>query len=148
MANGPETAPLGGSMNEGAYLRLLEGAASAATESATLEEAAGAVLADACRCTGLPVAPLYVAAADEPKARWPTSTRYVADPERFERLQPVAPAWPLRPGDGLAGRVWAAGQPLWATDSPDDADVFDSAPRRDLGVRSAFGFPVVAGDDV
>ncbi len=49
----------------------------------------------------------------------------------------------LRSGEGLAGRVWATGQALWAVDLPEDSSVSNMQALRDAGVRNASVVPVV-----
>ncbi len=52
------------------------------------------------------------------------------------------------PGQGLPGRVWASGHPVWNTDL-NDSDLFlRVALANKLGFRSAFGFPIVHGREV
>ena len=48
------------------------------------------------------------------------------------------------PGEGLSGRVWQSGEPLWVSDIHKDARVAQSALAREAGMRGAFVFPVVS----
>ena len=54
----------------------------------------------------------------------------------------------FEPGVGLPGRVWQARQPIWIHDLGND-DNFPRGPFAQAdGLRSAFGFPIVADDEV
>lgn len=53
----------------------------------------------------------------------------------------------FRPGEGLPGRVWQAGEPAWITDVSRDANFPRARAARAAGLRSAFGVAVPLGDD-
>jgi PAS domain S-box-containing protein len=48
-------------------------------------------------------------------------------------------------GEGLTGRVWQSGQPLWVADVMNDSRAQRAGFTADLGIRGAFVFPVFAG---
>jgi hypothetical protein len=48
------------------------------------------------------------------------------------------------PGEGMAGKVWQSGLPLWIPDVTKDARAQAPVFRADSGVRGAFDFPVKA----
>jgi diguanylate cyclase (GGDEF)-like protein/PAS domain S-box-containing protein len=48
------------------------------------------------------------------------------------------------PGVGLIGRVWQSRQPMWVTDVTKDARVSQLGLARNVGMRGAFIFPVIA----
>lgn len=53
----------------------------------------------------------------------------------------------FKPGEGLPGRIWERGQPLWIRDVTEDPDFIRAGLARTAGLHGAFGFPVrVAGD--
>ena len=52
------------------------------------------------------------------------------------------------PGDGLPGRVLSSGKPAWITDVTKDRNFPRAQMATDLGVKGAFGFPVLVGKDV
>ncbi|MEO8674464.1 MAG: EAL domain-containing protein [Casimicrobiaceae bacterium] len=51
----------------------------------------------------------------------------------------------IGPDDGIAGRVWQSGQPLWVPDIGRDARMLNADAVRAAGFRGSFAFPVVAG---
>lgn len=48
------------------------------------------------------------------------------------------------PGEGMSGKVWQSGQPLWIPDITKDARALTAIFKAESGVRSAFVFPVTA----
>jgi two-component system, sensor histidine kinase and response regulator len=49
-------------------------------------------------------------------------------------------------GDGLPGRVWEMGQPMWQQDLPLDNNFPRTPLAREEGLHSSFGFPIRTGD--
>jgi PAS domain S-box-containing protein len=50
----------------------------------------------------------------------------------------------LAPGEGLPGRVFQEGKPLWIVDAPEDANFPRAAFARRAGLHAAFGFPLLS----
>ncbi len=48
----------------------------------------------------------------------------------------------LGPGEGLPGRVYATGEPLWIVDTPEDGNFPRAEAARRSGLHAAFGFPL------
>ena len=48
------------------------------------------------------------------------------------------------PGEGLVGRVWQSGEPIWVPDFADDPRVVQHALGRETGVHGVFVFPVTS----
>jgi PAS domain S-box-containing protein len=67
---------------------------------------------------------------------------WAADEEGPRAFAQTTRATPLRPGEGLPGRVWQTGRTMWITDAATD----DRLPRRPAaeaaGLHAAVGFPV------
>lgn len=51
-------------------------------------------------------------------------------------------------GIGLPGRAWADAQPLWLEDVPTDPNFPRASFARQAGLRSAFAFPILLGEEV
>ena len=49
---------------------------------------------------------------------------------------------------GLPGRIWASGKPAWIPDVTADANFPRAAFAAEAGLRGAFGFPILLGDEV
>jgi predicted signal transduction protein with EAL and GGDEF domain len=124
-------------------LVLLEAVVSASNESTTVEEALQGVVDAVCAHTTWPVGHALVrdAASGElvPSAGW-----HVAQSQRFAAFRRVTEESSFAEGVGLPGRVLATGEPAWITDAAADGNF----PRKDLGVRGAFAFPIHADGDV
>jgi signal transduction histidine kinase len=54
----------------------------------------------------------------------------------------------LERGVGLPGRVWTSRQPLWIADVQGEPDFIRHRAAVDVGLRSAFGFPIRRGDEI
>ncbi|HSA61683.1 MAG TPA: PAS domain S-box protein [Nitrospiraceae bacterium] len=48
----------------------------------------------------------------------------------------------IKPGAGLPGRIWEAGQPVWVSDVAVDSDFIRADAAGKAGLHGAFGFPV------
>ena len=73
---------------------------------------------------------------------------HLEDSERFETFRRVSEATRFRPGVGLPGRVLSSGKPAWITDVTKDRNFPRAQMATELGVKGAFGFPVLVGKDV
>ena len=51
-------------------------------------------------------------------------------------------------GVGLPGRIWESGKPAWIPDVTGDPNLPREALAAQAGLRSAFGFPILLGDEV
>jgi PAS domain S-box-containing protein len=54
----------------------------------------------------------------------------------------------LAPGEGLPGRVFTAGEPVWIADAPEDGNFPRAAVARRDGLHAAFGFPLLSAGGV
>jgi PAS domain S-box-containing protein len=50
-------------------------------------------------------------------------------------------------GEGLPGRVWDSGTPIWITDATVDPNFFNTRMALQDGLRAAFAFPIRMGDE-
>jgi PAS domain S-box-containing protein len=62
-------------------------------------------------------------------------------------LTATAHAMQFSKGQGLAGRVWALGAPVWVENINDDPDLRSAKVLLDGGFRSVFAVPVIIGDE-
>ncbi|MEQ1875714.1 MAG: MASE1 domain-containing protein, partial [Bdellovibrionia bacterium] len=56
--------------------------------------------------------------------------------------------WVFAPGEGLAGRIWAAKKPSWITNVATDGNMPRFLIASKDGLNSAFGFPIIIGEKV
>jgi PAS domain S-box-containing protein len=131
-----------------AFVQLLQEVAVAANESVTLADAMQTCLTRVCAHTGWPVGHAYVLVADSTGKLAPTTIWHLDKPEQFAMFRKVTERTHLTPGVGLPGRVLASGKPVWVMDVTEDANFPRAKAATDIGVRAAFGFPVVVGAEV
>lgn len=129
-----------------ATIALRQRITKAANEAAELSTAVRTALQEVCGLTRWPLGHAYLVSEDDPDVLLPTDW-WFASHDSFRNLQEVTARTTFRRGRGLPGRVLEAGEPVWMP----DLDLADF-PRResvlDLGVASAFAFPVRSGERV
>ncbi|MGB6200398.1 MAG: ATP-binding protein, partial [Candidatus Acidiferrales bacterium] len=77
-----------------------------------------------------------------------TDIWHVPDSNRFDAFRKLTEGTEFPLGTGLPGRVAARGQSAWITDVTDDSN-FPRAPlARQVGLKAAFAFPVLSGNEV
>ena len=133
------------------YLLLMQQAAVAANDAATLEGAVRVVLKQVCRHTGWSLGHLCLVddRAGDGRRVVPTSVWHVDGlPDRYERFRKVSEEISFAEGQGLPGRVLTEAAPICITD-------VDREDRRcrlmhavAAGFKTAFGFPVLVGTEV
>jgi PAS domain S-box-containing protein len=64
--------------------------------------------------------------------------------ETLQGFLSAAHEFSYAPGEGMAGKVWQSGQPLWIPDITKDARALTAIFRAQSGIRGAFVFPVKA----
>ncbi len=133
---------------ENAFLQLLQRVAVAANQAAYVEEALHTVLDEVCRHTGWPVGHAYLPADDDSGELKPTTMWHLDDSAQFEAFRRVTEATRFAPGIGLPGRVLVSGKPAWIIDVTKDPNFPRAKLADDIGVRAAFGFPVLVGEEV
>ena len=124
-----------------------------------LYETARALAASASMADGVPrmLEAVCQALGWEYGALWDVDHRRATCCAASARGRPVAqlrgvrrgqPHVQFAPGVGLPGRVWASGPPAWIPDVLEDANFPRAAMAARVGLRAAFGFPLVIGGDV
>jgi PAS domain S-box-containing protein len=131
-----------------ALLKLLQVGATAANEAAVLEDALQVVLDQVCAHTGWPVGHAYILADDAAGGLVPTTIWHLDNPQLFDTFRRVTQATRMPPGAGLPGRILVGGKPAWIMDVTRDPNFPRARLAEHLGVKAAFGFPVLAGAEV
>jgi signal transduction histidine kinase/DNA-binding response OmpR family regulator len=129
-------------------VELLQVIAVASNEASTVEAAMQIALDQICGYTRWPVGHVYLCQSDATGELIPTALWHVDDPERFRTFRQVTEATPLAVSVGLPGRVVASGKPAWIIDVTKDPNFPRAKAAMDIGVRAAFGFPVLMGTTV
>ena len=123
-------------------MALLQRIAVLANEASSLAEAIQAALDEVCAHTGWPVGHAYLPCGDDELA--PAGIWHLDDPRRYATFRSVTEATTLGRGAGLPGRIAASGRPAWIADVTADENFPRADVAAELGVRGAFGFPLLA----
>ncbi|HEX3456299.1 MAG TPA: PAS domain S-box protein [Gaiellaceae bacterium] len=65
--------------------------------------------------------------------------------ERFDEFRPLSERLELGSGEGLPGRVWEQGEPIWLCDVPTEPNFPRAAAATEAGFHAAFCFPIRSG---
>ncbi len=131
-----------------ALVGLLQRVAVAANQAESLETALQIGIDEVCAYTGWPVGHAYIVAEDGCGELNPGGVWHLDDPERFATFRQITEVTRFRPGVGLPGRVLSTGKPLWIMDVTQDANFPRAKAATDIGVKGAFGFPLLVGSEV
>jgi two-component system, cell cycle sensor histidine kinase and response regulator CckA len=117
----------------------------ALAESTTVSEAAAKILQVACQKLEWDVGLLWTFDRTKNHVRcveiWHPPSAEFGEFAAFSRLMAFAP------GEGLPGRVWESGQPVWIADLAKEADSPRKSLLAPLGLHSAVGFPIKLRDE-
>ena len=129
---------------------LLEAIAVAANEAILVEDAMRQALIAICRFTEWPVGHVWVVTGGELTAPGLLSSRlwHTGPVERHKAFCIATGAVQFQLGEGLPGRIWSSGKPIWITDVTTAPDFPRALPAAAAGFKAAFGFPVLVGNEV
>jgi PAS domain S-box-containing protein len=128
-------------------VRLLEEIAVAANSAAAIEQTLQFALDRVCGYMSWPVG--HVLVLEESTAELVSARLWHMErPAVFEEFKRVSESYRFRSGIGLPGRVLEGGKPAWIRNVVKDPNFPRSGLASELGVRGAFGFPVLAGRQV
>jgi NO-binding membrane sensor protein with MHYT domain/signal transduction histidine kinase len=130
------------------FVELLQDVAVAANEATSVEAALQFTLDRICKHTGWPVGHVYFVAPKTKSELISTTLWHLEDALKFEVFRQASYNIPLSRGTGLPGRVAENAKPLWIPDVNEDANFPRRKAALDLGVRGAFGFPVLTQGEV
>ena len=126
---------------ESARVKLQNSIASAAGAAATVEGMMQICIDGLCAHMGWPVGHVYRFNPSSGKMA-PSDIWHFADRDRFATLRRFTHDIHFSSGMGLPGRVQASGKPLWISDVTADPDFLRTRMAEDIGVVSAFAFPI------
>ena len=130
-------------------IELLGAIAVVANESTGVDDAMRFALAKICQTTGWTLGHAYVVRpVDQGKRLFSTGIWYGTETERTRAFYIASEAATFDPDIGLPGRVLSTGKPSLILDLSKDTNFPRAESARLGGLRAAFAFPVVAGDDV
>ena len=106
-------------------------------------EQAGSLTLDAiCRTTGWPGGHMWLPALDDPTNSSPAGSGRHPTGVAFDALRARTEAFRVPAGNGMVGCVIASGQPTWTQDVASNPNFLRANGSTDLGIQSAFAFPV------
>ncbi len=138
----------GALQRESSFVQLLQEVAVAANESGSVEEALRFALEAICGHTGWPVGHVFFADEAEPGRLRPSAIWHVSPPDGYQEFRRITESLAFAPEKGLPGRVYTNKRPAWIADVTRDEQFIRGRQGPDIGLRSAFAFPVVVGQDV
>jgi len=126
---------------ESTYVRVLEHAAVAANEAATLEEAMNEGVNRICAAMNWPVGHVYVLGSDGVLRTG--HVYHIEDSEHFRTLRDATLATTFRRGEGLPGRALASGRPEEFHYLPERSNRPRAGLAHRLGLNTGFAIPVM-----
>lgn len=130
------------------YLLLMERIAVAANEATLVDEAMQVCLDEICGLIGWQIGHLYMRATDGTDELIPTRLWHLDRPRKFKAFKQKTEDTRFVTGIGLPGGIMASGEPAWITDITNDAGFQRAKEANEIGVKGAFGFPVLVGREV
>jgi ammonium transporter len=128
-------------------VKLLEEVAVAANSAETVERAVQFALDRVCAFTSWPVGHAYI--LDALSGELVSSRLWRLErPGAFEEFRRVSESHRFKPGIGLPGRVLESGRPSWIINVTEDSNFPRAKLAVEIGVRGAFGFPILAREEV
>lgn len=132
-----------------ASLELLKEAASIANEASSLEEALQNTVNKVCDYTGWCIGHVYVAEQHATNNELASSSIwYLADTDQFEPLRRASQKLAYLPEGALGNRVFKSGHAAWIMDVSADPTFPGADAAVELGLKSAFAFPVLVANRV
>ncbi|HKC93735.1 MAG TPA: GAF domain-containing sensor histidine kinase [Nitrospira sp.] len=129
-------------------VKLLQMIAVAANQTSMVQNAMQFAIDAVCADTGWPVGHVYFLSEDGTGELASGKLWHLESPERFKRFRDMTEVTDFKAGVGLPGQVLSSGKPLWVTDITKDRNFPRSQAAEAVGLRAAFAFPVLIGQEV
>lgn len=126
---------------------LLKEVASAANAASSADDAFSISLSKICSYTGWPVGHVYVL-SDKSGRLISSQIWFINDEKKYSAIKNISALHEFESGQGLPGRILKSGKPEWIEDIKKDKNFIRSGSGIDLGVNTAFGFPVIVKGNV
>jgi PAS domain S-box-containing protein len=131
-----------------AFIELSTVVAAAANEALSVEDALQTCVGEVCRHFGFPAGHAYLLAEDGSEELAPSTIWHLADPAKFGAFRSITMATRFAAGIGLPGRILVSREPVWIPDVSQDSDFLRARASENIGIKGAFGFPVLVGSKV
>ncbi len=135
-------------IRESSFISLLQEIAVTANESVTIENTMQACLDEVCAFMNWPVGHVYMPSDDETGVMIPTGIWHLDNPEKFLSFREATDKSTFKYGEGLPGRIMTSRKPAWIVNVNHDSNFTRGKLVENLGVKAAFGFPVLLGTEV
>lgn len=134
---------------ESSFVRVLQNVAVAANEANSFEEAVQIAINEVCAMTHWPIGHLFVVNRDKEQIQLlPTTLWSIADQEKFDQFRQVTEQQVFGHGDGLPGRVFASGKPVWIPNIATENNFPRLKIALEQGIKSAVAFPILSGSTI
>jgi diguanylate cyclase (GGDEF)-like protein len=128
--------------------QLMEAIAIAANQANTLLEILPLVLGQICRFGNWSVGHAYLSNPKNPDQLLPSQIWYSSESTDYENFKTVTAQTTFNRGQGMPGRVLAAGEATWAVELIADPQHARRSAALDCGLVSAMAFPIMVGHTV
>ena len=118
------------------------------SESESFEKSLKECLDAICISTKWPVGHVYIPSLDGDKVLTPTRIWHLVDEKAFAIFRDATEKTSFKKGKGLPGRIWKTRQPAWIVNVHEDKNFPRNKLVEDLGVKGAFGFPIMIKDEL
>jgi PAS domain S-box-containing protein len=123
---------------------LLHRVTALAAETSSRDEVVKSCLESVCELTGWPTGHAYLTGRDGSLV----SAAWVGDAHKFAVLRRTTEAHQFSTGVGFPGHILKTAEPQWITDIATSKLFVRNQSGEDLGVRAAFGFPIITAGEV
>ncbi len=130
------------------FVELLQVVAVAANETTSVEAALKFTLDRVCEHTEWLVGHVYSFSQGKKTELISSKIWHLENAVQFEAFRQATESTPLAIGVGLPGRIAESGKPAWIPDINQDTNFPRKKLAADLGVKGAFGFPILAQGEV
>lgn len=118
------------------------------SESQTFELGLKECLDAICSSTQWPVGHVYIPLLEGEEVLIPTKIWHFDDEKAFSTFRNVTEKTVFKKGEGLPGRIWESEQPNWIYNVHKDKNFPRNTFVKDLGVKGAFGFPIIINHEL
>lgn len=130
-------------------IELLEAIAVAANGATDVDEVMAFAVREICSYTQWPVGHvLYASHQKSPSCMVSANIWHCSNAQRFATFQVLSKELEFGTGVGLPGRILQSSKPAWIMDVRTDPDFPRASQARLVGLKAAFGFPVLVGTEV
>ncbi|MHC4548879.1 MAG: response regulator [Planctomycetota bacterium] len=132
---------------QGMEARLLYQATAMAAGTSSLDEALQSCVDTVCEIAAWPVGHAYLPSEDRTQLV-SANIWHLPAGKTYDAFREVTARTPFARGIGLPGRIWESGEPAWIVNAQADENFPRARLCDDLGVKGAFGFPVMIRGEV